>query len=103
MNKKELFKSIIDFASGVTGTKKTKEEIAKLAFSALVDAITRDDQPVDIPGLGRMHVKRLKSRTYRNPATGDAVEKPERLTLKFKPTKAAIEELNRRAGQDAGK
>ncbi|MGD0896391.1 MAG: HU family DNA-binding protein [Thermoguttaceae bacterium] len=59
-------------------------EIVQKTFDSIVNALVEDGR-VELRNFGVFKVKRRKSRTARNPHTGEKVLVPERCTVTFKP------------------
>ncbi len=63
-----------------------KSEIKKVVdgtFEAMIDALKNNDR-IEIRGLGSFKVKEINSKLARNPKTGEKIEIPERKTVHFK-------------------
>jgi DNA-binding protein HU-beta len=50
---------------------------------------------VPLPGIGKLKAKQRKARTGRNPRTGDPVDIPAHMGVKFEPGKALTDKLKR--------
>ncbi len=79
MTKSELLGKLAD-ASGIT------KKQADQALTSLVDiaqkSIKKGD-PVKIPGLGILRLRKMKARMGRNPQTGEAIKIPARKKVGF--------------------
>jgi integration host factor subunit beta len=75
-------------------TRKHSEVIVDAVFSTIVDALQRGDK-IELRGFGSFRVRRRKSRTGRNPKTGQGVVVPAKKVPYFKPGKELRELLNR--------
>ena len=84
MNKAELVSHI---AADTFSTKADAERIVGAVFSAIADALTRDEA-VAIAGFGNFSVSSRAARQGRNPRTGEPVAVPASKVPSFKPAKA---------------
>jgi integration host factor subunit beta len=75
-------------------TKKHSEVIVDTVFKSIVDALHRGEK-IELRGFGSFRVRRRKSRTGRNPKTGQGVVVPAKTVPYFKPGKELRELLNR--------
>lgn len=82
MKKKDLIAKVADEA-GITHR---QAEDALCAFRSAIIASAASGQSTTIRGLGTFHGKTRPARIARNPATGAAVNLPERKVLTFKAT-----------------
>lgn len=76
--------AIIALELGIT------EDQADKIFNAVIDAFPQalvDDPDLRLRNLGTFKVVVRKGRTYRNPQTGEPIEKPDTQVVKFKPSK----------------
>ena len=69
------------------------EKIVNEFIDQLVGVLLKGEK-VQIRGLGTWHIKSRKSRTGRNPRTGEAIEIPSHRVVKFKPSFKLINKLN---------
>lgn len=95
MNKKEL----IDGIAAFTHLPKTAvESVLDAQGMVIADHFAAADAHVEaeapLPGLGKLKTSTRAARTGRNPATGAAVEIPERIAVRFSAGKALDEILN---------
>jgi DNA-binding protein HU-beta len=74
-------------------TPKTIEKI-KDEVGAEITAMLKRGEEVFIPGVGKIVRLAKAARMARNPATGDAVQVPARVTAKLKPAAALNQALN---------
>ena len=78
-------------------TRLSQSEIEKLIdlFSeSIADALKKGKQ-VEIRGFGRWYCKKLKENfNARNPATNELLYKPERVKVRFRPSKKLIKKIN---------
>ena len=64
-------------------------------FSQNIIRSLKSANPVEIRGLGRLYIKKLKENfNARNPATNELIYKPERLKIRFKPAKKLKKIIN---------
>lgn len=89
MNQQELIRAV----SEVSGhSKKDFDQILKTLGEVV--AANVGDGEITLPGIGKLKPKTRAARTGRNPATGDEVQIPEKVTVTFKPAKPLIDALN---------
>ena len=91
MTKAEL---VDEVASVVQLTKKQAETIVNIVFDSIVDSL-RNGQKIELRGFGSFRLRNRKSRTGRNPKTGEKVEVPSKKIPYFKPGKELKELINR--------
>ncbi|HEY2829890.1 MAG TPA: integration host factor subunit beta [Thermoanaerobaculia bacterium] len=91
MTKAEL---VDEVASAVQLTKKQAETIVNIVFDSIVDSL-RNGQKIELRGFGSFRLRNRKSRTGRNPKTGEKVEVPSKKIPYFKPGKELKELINR--------
>ena len=90
MTKAEL----VDEVARVVGlTKKQAETIVNIVFDSIVDSL-RTGQKIELRGFGSFRLRSRKSRTGRNPKTGEKVEVPSKKIPYFKPGKELKELIN---------
>lgn len=89
MNQQELIRAVSDESGH---SKKDVEHILK-TLGDIVAAEVGDDE-ITLPGIGKLKPKTRAARTGRNPATGEEVQIPEKVTVAFKPAKPLIDALN---------
>ncbi|MFN3480543.1 MAG: HU family DNA-binding protein [Thermodesulfovibrionales bacterium] len=75
-------------------TRKQTEIIVETVFESMKEALSRGEK-VEIRGFGNFRLKKRKSRTARNPKTGETVEVPAKSILYFKVGKELREAINR--------
>ncbi|WP_020164680.1 HU family DNA-binding protein [Methyloversatilis discipulorum] len=89
MNQQELTRTV----SEVSGhSKKDVDHILK-TLGEVVTANVADEE-ITLPGIGKLKPKTRAARAGRNPATGEEVQIPEKVTVAFKPAKPLIDALN---------
>ncbi|HYO74908.1 MAG TPA: integration host factor subunit beta [Thermoanaerobaculia bacterium] len=91
MTKAEL---VDEVARVVQLTKKQAENIVNIVFDSIVDSL-RAGQKIELRGFGSFRLRSRKSRTGRNPKTGEKVEVPSKKIPYFKPGKELKELINK--------
>lgn len=86
MTKRDIVRSISE-QLGVSQVQ--TREIVQRTFDAILETLAREGR-IELRNFGVFEVKRRKSRTARNPRTGDPVDVPERFVVRFKPGKEMI-------------
>jgi integration host factor subunit alpha len=74
-------------------SKKEAADIVELLFMTMKESLRRGDK-IKISGFGNFVVRSKKSRTGRNPQTGNAIEITARRVLTFKPSQILKQSLN---------
>lgn len=98
MTKAEL---VDEVARTVQLTKKQAETIVNIVFDSIVDSL-RAGEKIELRGFGSFRLRSRKSRTGRNPKTGQKVDVPSKKIPYFKPGKELKELINREpAGGEA--
>ena len=87
MNKKGLTNFVAEEASI---TKKDANVLIGVVLDGIKAGIVNEGK-VTLVGFGTFSVVKRKARTARNPQTGEAIEVPEKMVPKFKPSKALKE------------
>ena len=95
MTKAEL---VDEVARVVQVTKKQAETIVNIVFESIVDSL-RSGQKIELRGFGSFRLRSRKSRTGRNPKTGEKVEVPSKKIPYFKPGKELKELINKALAQ----
>jgi integration host factor subunit beta len=98
MTKAEL---VDEVARVVQLTKKQAETIVNIVFDSIVESL-RAGQKIELRGFGSFRLRSRKSRTGRNPKTGEKVEVPSKKIPYFKPGKELKELINRSMGDSGG-
>lgn len=75
-------------------TRKQTEIIVETVFESMKEALSRGEK-VEIRGFGNFRLKKRRSRTARNPKTGETVEVPPKSIIYFKVGKELREAINR--------
>src|SRR5437773_10121987 len=83
MTKAEL---VDEVARVVQLTKKQAETIVNIIFDSIVDSL-RTGQKIELRGFGSFRLRSRKSRTGRNPKTGEKVDVPSKKIPNFKTRK----------------
>lgn len=86
MNKGDLVNEVARMVS----TKKQAQEVVDSVFSAITDALKKNE-PVQIAGFGSFKTAKREARTGRNPQTGAEIKIDARNIPKFVPGKALKE------------
>ena len=89
MNKAELVNEVAE----VVGTKKAAQAAVDCVFSAITDALNKNDV-VTLVGFGTFKVEKRKARKGRNPQTGQEIQIPAKKVPKFIPGKALKDGVN---------
>src|SRR5688572_18684333 len=97
MTKAEL---VDEVARVVQLTKKQSETIVNIVFDSIVDSL-RAGQKIELRGFGSFRLRSRKSRTGRNPKTGEKVEVPSKKIPYFKPGKELKELINKALAETA--
>src|SRR5262249_21626516 len=97
MTKAEL---VDEVARVVQLTKKQAETIVNIVFDSIVESL-RSGQKIELRGFGSFRLRNRKSRTGRNPKTGEKVEVPSKKIPYFKPGKELKELINRAIAEGA--
>ena len=67
------------------------------SIGGLVQAITDDEEAVEIPGLGTFSLKINSARKGRNPSTGEPMDIAESRGIRFKMAPKAKQAMNKKA------
>lgn len=84
MNQAELIGAVSDAADIAKGD---VEHILKTVGAVIQQTLGKNDTEVTLPGVGKLVVDVRAARTGRNPATGEAIQIPEKCVVKFRPAK----------------
>lgn len=90
MNKGTFEKSLVD---NLKLDKKTAHKAASVLIDAFIDGIVNEDK-VTLIGMGTTDKIIRQARKGRNPKTGEALEIPEKVAIRFKPGKELKEAIN---------
>jgi len=95
MNKSELIAAIAaDTRLAKHNVEIVLDSLARVVSGHLAGADPHVDAEVTLPGLGKLKTTTRAARTGRNPATGAAIEIPERVVVKFAAAKSLDDRLN---------
>src|SRR5512140_2347512 len=95
MTKAEL---VDEVARAIQVTKKQAETIVNVVFDSIVESL-RSGEKIELRGFGSFRLRNRKSRTGRNPKTGEKVEVPSKKIPYFKPGKELKELINKTLGE----
>ena len=96
MTKADLVEQVAD-AVGPRVTKRVCGLVVDAFLDAVKDALARGDR-IEVRGFGTFKVRHRKSRTGRNPRTGEPVEVPARDVPVFKPSRHLRSRVDRGSG-----
>lgn len=91
MNQAETIRAVADAAE--VPQAQVKHVLETLGRVAQYDLAAEGNELV-LPGIGKLKTSLRASRTGRNPQTGEAVQIPAALTVKFSATKALKDAIN---------
>jgi integration host factor subunit beta len=74
-------------------TLKQTEIVIETVFDSIKEALKRGEK-IEIRGFGNFRLKERRARKARNPKTGDSVDVPEKMAVRFKAGKELKETLN---------
>lgn len=98
MNKSELIKAIHDAQGKVSPGIPTIEHVLDTASHIITRHLSTGDadiaREVVLPGLGKLVTVNRAERKGINPQTGESIDIPAKLDVKFKPNKALRDALN---------
>lgn len=87
-----------DFIGNLVKAGDFKQEVAIGVYKVFVEtlkiSLLQSGGKVSLPELGRFEVTLRKARFGVNPNTGKKIEIPEKKTVKYKPAKQLLDELN---------
>lgn len=84
-------KKLIEDVAAATGETRAKvKAILEATGAALADGI-KSGGDITLPGIGKLRTKHRASRVGRNPKTGEEVQIPARVAVKFTASKALKE------------
>ena len=75
-------------------SKKESSEIVELVFDTIKETLEKGEK-IKISGFGNFVVRAKRSRTGRNPQTGEAIEISARRVLTFRPSQVLKHALNK--------
>lgn len=92
MNKKEFILNLEKYGD-------FKNEVASGVYKVFVEALKSSllsvDDKLHLPEIGKFEVKKRKQRNGVNPKTGESIVIPEKITIKFTPSKEILDSLNK--------
>lgn len=74
-------------------TLKQTEIVIETVFDSIKEALKKGEK-IEIRGFGNFRLKERKARKARNPKTGESVDVPEKMAVRFKAGKELKESLN---------
>lgn len=90
MTKRQLAKAIAD---ELNMSQETAKKAVQRVFDGIIDALVNEGR-IELRDFGVFEVKRRKPRKARNPRSGEPVQVPERVAVRFKPGKEMEEQVN---------
>jgi integration host factor subunit alpha len=78
-------------------SKKDAADLVELIFNTIKETLAKGEK-IKISGFGNFVVRDKKSRTGRNPQTGDAIKISDRRVLTFKPSQVLRSDVNTATG-----
>jgi len=90
MNKTEL---VANVAQKVESTKKDADKFVTATLDAIMETLGNQED-VKLVGFGSFFIKKKEARIGRNPSTGEEVQVPEKMTVRFKPGKLIKDAAN---------
>lgn len=75
-------------------SKKEAADMVELIFDTMKTELTNNSGKIKISGFGNFVVREKRSRTGRNPQTGESIEISARRVLTFKPSQVLRAEVN---------
>ena len=92
MSRKKLIKQLKDKYPDLNQSQ--LEKILDIFIDSIANAL-KERKNVEIRGLGRWYSKKLKENfNLRNPATNELIYKPERIRVRFRPSKKLKKIIN---------
>ena len=91
MTRSVLIEKVAERAEGLT--LKQTEIVVETVFESIKDALGKNEK-IEIRGFGNFRLKERKPRKARNPKTGESVDVPSKMAVRFKAGKALREALN---------
>lgn len=88
--------SFSQFCDQVAKTQGVSKKEARQQVEAVFGTIQKNlNKGVRVPSFGKFHVRKLKARIGRNPATGEKLKIPARQKVAFTPAKDLKEKFNK--------
>jgi integration host factor subunit beta len=91
MTRSTLIEKVAEKVEGLT--LKQTEIVVETVFDSIKNALARNEK-IEIRGFGNFRLKERQPRNARNPKTGEKVEVPSKMAVRFKAGKALREALN---------
>lgn len=91
MTRSMLIEKVSEKIEGLT--LKQTEIVVETVFDSIKDALSKNEK-IEIRGFGNFRLKERQPRKARNPKTGESVDVPSKMAVRFKAGKALREELN---------
>ena len=91
MTRSTLIEKVSDKVKDLT--LKQTEIVVETVFESIKDALSNNEK-IEIRGFGNFRLKERQPRNARNPKTGEKVEVPSKMAVRFKAGKALREALN---------
>jgi len=95
MTRSMLIEKVAEKVEGLT--LKQTEIVVETVFDSIKEALSNNEK-IEIRGFGNFRLKERQPRNARNPKTGESVDVPSKMAVRFKAGKALRESLN--DGQD---
>src|SRR5687768_9603179 len=97
MGKTLTFNQFVDAVS--QRTKTTRKEAKQWVEHTFETIKVNLNKGIKVPGFGKFHVRQLKARTGRNPATGEPIKIPARSKVAFSASKELKEKFNKKGSR----
>lgn len=91
MTRSMLIEKVAEKVDGLT--LKQTEIVVETVFDSIKEALGGNEK-IEIRGFGNFRLKERQPRKARNPKTGESVEVPSKMAVRFKAGKALREALN---------
>jgi nucleoid DNA-binding protein len=91
MTKESFAEKIYRFHGGLS--KEESHKIIQTIFGTFKKRLVKGEK-VSITGFGRLEIVSRRGRKGRNPLTGDRFYIPDRRSIKFRPSKKLLDQLN---------
>jgi len=91
MTRSMLIEKVSEKVDGLT--LKQTEIVVETVFDSIKEALSRNEK-IEIRGFGNFRLKERQPRKARNPKTGESVDVPSKMAVRFKAGKALRESLN---------
>ena len=91
MTRSSLIEKVAERVEGLT--LKQTEIVVETVFDSIKASLAKSEK-IEIRGFGNFRLKERQPRNARNPKTGEKVEVPSKMAVRFKAGKALRESLN---------